>query len=184
MLNDVSLSEAIKVVWEHAFEFIVILGIFFEITPIKLSPITWFLNLFYKPIGNNINTLKTDINDKIEKLKEELNDNIESVKTELKKEIDAVSSEQKTQKENILELIRTNEMSEISRIRWEIIEFSNSIENGQLHIRDEYRHIIDDNRRYHTLIKKYGLENGVIDEEFAKILKHYEDNKDTTSVYF
>ena len=54
----------------------------------------------------------------------------------------------------------------------------------QKHTRDEYRHIKDDNRRYHALISKYQMENGVIDEEMEKINSHYDANKDSTSVYF
>ena len=42
----------------------------------------------------------------------------------------------------------------------------------------------DDNIRYHTLIEKYELSNGLIDEEMMKINEHYENNKDNTSVYF
>ena len=75
-------------------------------------------------------------------------------------------------------------MAEISRIRWEIIEFSNSIENDQLHVRDEYRHIKDEYKKYELLIKKYNLENGIITEEIEKINKHYDENKNSNSVYF
>ena len=120
----------------------------------------------------------------MKQMKEELNNKIESVEKNLKEEIEQVKAEQHKENSRIDDLIRSNEMAEISRIRWEIIEFANSIENGQLHIRDEYRHIKDDNRRYHHLIEKYDLQNGVFDEEMEKIEKHYEENKDTSSVYF
>ena len=75
-------------------------------------------------------------------------------------------------------------MAEISRIRWTIIEFSNSISNGQLHVRDEYRHMKDEYKKYENLIDKYNLENGIVTEEIEKITKHYNDNKNTPSVYF
>ena len=82
------------------------------------------------------------------------------------------------------ELIYSNEMAEISRIRWTIIEFSNSLANGQLHVRDEYRHIKDEYKKYEGLIEKYDLENGIVTEEIEKINNHYNEFKDTPSVYF
>lgn len=156
--------------------FIIILlmcSIFFEIAPIKLNPISWLIKFIFKPIRDDISDMRT-----------ELNNNIEAVKNELKSDIESIKQEQFVQKESIDDLVRANEMNEISRIRWEIIEFANSIENKQLHIRDEYRHIIDDNKRYHTLIEKYGLDNGIIDEEYEKIYNHYKENKDSNNVYF
>lgn len=159
--------------YEHALGILVFVGIFVEITPIKISPITWLLNFLFKPIRTEMTDMKND-----------LNNNITNVKNELKEEINVIKQQQLEDKNSILELIKSNEMSDISRIRWEIIEFSNSIDNDQLHTRDEYRHIIDDNRRYHALITKYGLENGIIDDEFNKIYTHYENNKGSSSVYF
>lgn len=156
--------------------FIIILlicSIFFEIAPIKLNPISWLVGFIFKPIRTDINEMRV-----------ELNNNIENVKNELKSDIESIKEEQSQQKESIDDLLRANEMNEVSRIRWEIIEFANSIENKQLHMRDEYRHIIDDNKRYHILIEKYGLDNGIIDEEYEKIYKHYKENKNGNSVYF
>ena len=152
---------------------LVVASIFIEITPIKLNPIKWIISFIFKPI-----------NEEIESMKEEINTKFDTLEENIKKEIELMREEQNTQKESIEDLLKVNEMNEISRIRWEIIEFANSIENKQLHIRDEYRHIIDDNKRYHSLIEKYELDNGIIDEEFEKIEKHYKENKNTNSVYF
>lgn len=156
---------------------IVFISGFIEITPIKFNPVTAFLNLIYKPI-------REEIRNEISKLNTEINSQIDSVKNALKEEITQIANQQEMQTETVNQLIKSIEMNEISRIRWEIIQFSNSIENKQLHIRDEYRHIIDDNKRYHMLIEKYELENGVIDEEYDKIIKHYNANKGSSSVYF
>ena len=117
-------------------------------------------------------------------MKEEFKKDIEILRSDLTAQIDSLREDQEENKKAVDELIYSNEMSEISRIRWEIIEFSNSIENGQLHVRDEYRHIKDDHKKYELLIKKHNLENGITTEEIEKINKHYEENKGTTSVYF
>ena len=173
MDNTITLMDVLLWLKQNIFQIIVVLGVFFEITPIKINPISWLMKILFKPIREELKVMK-----------EELNDKIDSVEKNLKGEIDQVKAEQRRENNRIDELIKSNEMAEISRIRWEIIEFSNSIDNGQLHIRDEYRHIMDDNRRYQKKKKKYDLQNGVFDEEMEKINKHYEENKDTTSVYF
>lgn len=173
MDNPITLMDVLQWFGDNFYKILLGLGIVFEITPIKFNPITWVLNLIYKPIR-----------EEIKKLKDELNTKIDSVKEDLKTEIDQLKTEQVQNKETVTELIKSNEMSEISRLRWEIIEFANSIDNNQKHTRDEYRHIKDDNRRYHALIAKYELQNGVIDEEMEKINNHYDTNKDSTSVYF
>ena len=174
-LMDKSITVIDVLLWlkQYIFQIIVVIGNFVEITPIKINPISWLGKIIFRPIR-----------DDMKQMKEELNNKIESVEKNLKEEIEQVKAEQHRENSRIDDLIRSNEMAEISRIRWEIIEFANSIENGQLHIRDEYRHIKDDNRRYHHLIEKYDLQNGVFDEEMEKIEKHYEENKDTSSVYF
>lgn len=173
MEDPITFSDVLGLLKEYFIQIIVVIGLFVEITPIKINPISWLLKLLFKPIHDDMKSMK-----------DELNKKIDGIKQDLTKEIDQIRIEQKQENNRIDELIKSNEMAEISRIRWEIIEFSNSIDNGQLHIRDEYRHIKDNNRRYHALIQKYELDNGVVDEEMEKINKHYEENKDTTSVYF
>ena len=145
---------------KHVVEILLFLSVFIEITPLKINPISFLMNLLFKPLKKDMADMKT-----------ELNNNINSVKTDLKHEIDKVKIEQTNQKQAISDLIKSLDMEEISRIRWEIIEFSISLDNNQLHTRDQYRHIKDDNKRYHDLIRKYGLTNGMFDEEMEKINK-------------
>jgi hypothetical protein len=159
-------------VWEHIIQIIVVLGVFFEITPIKFNPITSILNFLFKPI-------RTDMND----MKKELKVDIDNVKIELKKEIEQIKIEQEKEKDSINKLIEANDYAEISRISWEIKEFSNSIENKQLHLRDEYRHIKDDFRKFNSLIEKYDLNDDVAFEDMEKINAHYDEFKNSTSIY-
>ena len=177
MANSTLLTNAIKDIlsWasSHVVEIIIFLSIFLEISKIKINPVSSLVKFIFKPIRKEI-----------EELRKEFKNDIESLKTDLSAQIDSLREDQEKSKEAIEELIYSNEMSEISRIKWEIIEFSNSIENGQLHVRDEYRHIKDEYRKYEILLEKNKLENGMISEEIEKIQKHYEESKNTTSVYF
>lgn len=213
MDNAITAMDVLQWLGNHIFQIIVVCGIFFEITPIKINPISWVLNLIFKPIREEISklksdmtasvdTLKTDMTSSVSTLKADIQGDISKVKTDLsleindvktqmqteidsvKTEIDSVKTEQANQANTINELIKSNETSEIARIRWDILEFSNSIDNGQVHTRDEYRHIKDNAVRYHDLISKYNITNGIIDEEMEKINQHYEANKNGTSIYF
>jgi hypothetical protein len=173
MTSNITFIDVLMWFKQYFVQILVIIGIFVEITPIKVNPISMLLNLIFKP-------LRKDMDD----MKKELNENIQNVETNLKEEIDGLKEEQSKQQAKISELIISNEMNEISKIRWEILEFSSSIENHQVHTRDQYRHIKDDNKRYHHLIEKYKLDNGLIDEEMEKINKHYDKHKNSDSVYF
>ena len=172
-MPELTVVEVVQWIWSHIVQIVLVLSFFFEISKVKVKPLSWIMKLLLKPIR-----------EEMDEMKKELNANIDSVREEMKSEIDSLLNQQISENERIDSLIEANEMTEISRLRWEIIEFSNSIENGNKHIRDEYRHIKDDAKRYHTLISKYNLDNGIIEEEMQKINKHYEANKGTSTVYF
>lgn len=172
-MENITLMDVFNFCVKHLLELIAFISIFIEITPIKVKPISFLLNLINKSVREDISKLDTSIKS-----------NIDEVKNEFIKDIKEVKERQNLEEQKIMELIKTNEMNEISRIRWEIIEFSNSINNDQKHVRDEYRHIKDENRRYHELIEKYNINNGIIDEEMEKINRHYEQHKESANVYF
>lgn len=167
------LQHILKWMSYHVVEIIIFLSIFVEVSKIKFNPISALIKFIFKPIRMEI-----------EELRKEFKQDILDLRNDLTSQIDSLRGDQEKEKEAIDELIYSNEMAEISRIRWTIIEFSNSLTNGQLHVRDEYRHIKDEYRKYEGLIEKYDLENGIVTEEIEKINKHYEENKDTPSVYF
>ena len=172
-MDEITAMSVLSWIWDHIVAIVLVLSIFFEISKIKINPISTLMKWLLKPVRKDMDLMK-----------EEINKNIDSVREEFKTEIESLRSQQQSDANRIDSLIETNEMSEISRLRWEIIQFSNSIENGQKHIRDEYRHIKDDYKRYHSLIEKYNLDNGIIDEEMEKINKRYEDNRTSSAVYF
>lgn len=169
----ITFMDVLTWIWDHILAIILVLSLFFEISKIKLNPISWVMKLLFRPMKKDMDDMKT-----------ELKTDISNMEARLSSEIDAVKEEVNSEHKRIDDLISSTELSEISRIRWNIIEFSNSIENGQKHVRDEYRHIKDESKRYHDLIKKYNLDNGIIEEEMEKINKHYEDNRKSSSVYF
>ena len=139
----ITFNDVLSWILDHIVAIVVVLSFFFEISKIKLNPISWLMKLLFRPMKKDMDEMKTELKTDISNMEKKLSNEIDSVKAE-------VNSEHK----RIDDLISSTELSEISRIRWNIIEFSNSIENGQKHIRDEYRHIKDEAKRYHELITK------------------------------
>ena len=111
--------------------------IFFEVTPIKLHPITWILGW----IGKKLNgSLKQDIAD-------------------LRKDVD----EQR-----------------MSAIRSLVLDFSNSCLNGRKHTKEEFDHILDENKNYEQLVSKYEdkIQNDVYKEAIEYIKRIYRKRMD------
>ena len=65
--------------------------------------------------------------------------------------------------------------NEMDRIRWEVLDFANACRNGVRHTKDEFQHIIALNGKYHVLLDKYKMENGVFDAEYEYILELYKE---------
>jgi len=70
---------------------------------------------------------------------------------------------------------RSIDENEMDRIRWEVLDFANACRNGVRHTKDEFQHIIALNTKYHNLLDKYEMENGVFDVEYAYILDIYQE---------
>lgn len=171
-VSNLTAGQVISWILEHIVGIIAVLGIFFEIVPIPLHPLKWLSNKFFNPVREEIKTTRTEIMEELEK-----------TRTELKEEIDRNKKQTEEQGRIIQDLIKSNELDEISRIRWQIIEFARSLDNGQKHMRDEYLQINELGKRYHFLIEKYNLSNGILDEELKKTSDHYNENKTRNEVY-
>ena len=116
----------------------------FEFTKIKVNPIS----AIFRWIGNKVNA-------------------------PLIERIDAIAYTQNEQKKKLSELQDSMDDNEIDRIRWEILDFANSCRNGRLHTQDEFIHIISLNTKYHDILEKRNLTNGLIDLEFSYIVDLY-----------
>ncbi len=69
---------------------------------------------------------------------------------------------------------RSIDENELDRIRWEVLDFANACRNNRRHTKDEFEHIINQDTKYHGLLKKYKKQNGVYDVEYAYILELYQ----------
>lgn len=109
--------------------------LFFEITPIKLHPISAILGWIGKKLNGN---LKQDIAD-------------------LRKDVD----EQR-----------------MSSIRSLVLDFSNSCLNKRRHTKEEFDHILEENKIYEKLVEKYEIDNDVYKEAIGYVKRIYRRRMD------
>lgn len=112
-------------------------SILFEITPIKIHPITTFLGWIGKKLTGDI---RKDIAD-------------------LREDVD---------------------MQRLSSIRSLVLDFSNSCLNGRKHTKEEFDHILDENKNYEQLVSKYEdkIQNDVYKEAIEYIKRIYRKRMD------
>lgn len=87
----------------------------------------------------------------------------------------AVLAKLSEQDKAMVEIRDTVDDNEIDRIRWEILDFSNSCRQGKKHTLDEFVHIIELNEKYHKILERRKLTNGRIDLEYSYIVGIYEE---------
>ena len=141
------------------------LSLFIDINPkLKWNPIKAILGYigkcFNQQIEKEISGFKQEVNDKFDK----------------------IQADQKAQREVLDKLVAEQENDTVSCIKWEVIEFENSILNGVKHTRDQYRHILDRSKKYERLVKSKNVKISAEDIEKIRestelIQKHYDKNR-------
>lgn len=66
------------------------------------------------------------------------------------------------------------DQNEIDRLRWEILDFSNSCQNGRRHTREEFDHIIKMHEKYEAILKRRNESNGQVDMAYDYIKTLYQ----------
>ena len=151
---------------------ILVLSIFIDWVPaIKISPIKWL----FKKLGQYFNA-------SVEK-------EIFDFKVEVNSKFTSLQYEQIKQREALDNLIQEEKRKEISRTRYEIIDFASELRNGIKHSRTQYRRVLDDFDKYVRIINSNEIEDENYRDEkenfdFIKeyYSKHMNDNID--KLYF
>ena len=145
-------------------------SIFIDLTPaVKWNPI----RSIFKYIGEAFNSsIKTEIN---------------TFKVEVNEKFNQLKADQEIQQQALDKLIKEQSHKEVSRLRWEIIDFKNSIVNGVKHSRGQYRHVISSLDTYLNSIEVEDVDNDYYNEVIEDgeyIRTHYEKYKDDKSLLY
>lgn len=139
---------------KYVIAILAIFGVAIDLTPwIKINPIRGVFTL----IKNSITKWITDIIiDSTNDIRVKL-DTQDTKINKLQDKVDYIESE--------------NLMDKIDRVRWEIIDFSNAIDNRDYDI-EAYNHIVTQHDWYDKTIKERNIPNGRMDMSYAKIQEY------------
>ena len=132
---------------------IAVFCVFFEITPVKLHPVTTLLSW----IGRR---LTGELQKDVEKLRKETEDSYKQLEARLD-QTDRSIDEQR-----------------MASIKAVVLDFANSCRNGRKHTKEEFTYILKENDTYEALIEKYSLKNNVYYEDFKYIERIYQECMD------
>ena len=65
MDNSITVMDVLLWLKQYIFQIIVVIGIFVEITPIKINPISWLGKIIFRPIRDDMKQMKEELNNKI-----------------------------------------------------------------------------------------------------------------------
>lgn len=81
-------------------------------------------------------------------------------------------------RKDLSELREDVDRQRMSSIRTTVLDFSNSCLNHHKHTKEEFDHVIAENRTYEELVKKYNVQNDVYTEAFEYIKRLYRKRMD------
>lgn len=154
---------------------VLILSIFIDINPkIKFNPI----KALFRYLGKWFNS--------------SVQKEIAGFKLEVNQKFKDLQDEQVAQRETLNKLVADMELKEISKLRWEIIDFETSILNKEKHSREQYRHILDSTRKFLRAVDSSNEFYNIPEEDISKIKEaetyirnHYEENRmDQSKIFF
>ena len=143
------------------------ISIFVEVNPkIKFNPIHAILSYIGKSFNSGIE------------------EEIKQFKSEVNKKFEDLRKEQAAQRDTLDKIIIDQDNKELSRIRWEVIDFYHSVVyNKEKHSRDQYRHILDQSNKFERIYASIHTDNFNNEDiikmrEAAESIKsHYEKHR-------
>lgn len=78
-------------------------------------------------------------------------------------------------KTTVTDLAKETNENERDRIRYEILQFSNSCQAGVEHTQEEFNHVVTMHQKYEVLLEKMGEENGQITVAYDYIVSLYKE---------
>ena len=113
-----------------------ILSVVFQVSKIPINPWGWLLRKISSAITKEVNAQLKQIEEEKERDNKEVLDSLTKIR------------------EDIAEIYNTLDLDKIDNIRGEILNFADSIYNGEKHSREQYHRIIEKNGTYRITDKK------------------------------
>lgn len=145
----------VKEWWGTGVAALVVIGYFVEVSKIKINPLSFILTR----LGNAFNKPTLDL------MKEHEKSN--------RMEMDAFLHSLKDIQKEQTHISRKVDVNEAKRLRKEIMDFAAAVRRREYKSEESYKNIICAHDEYHKLIESTGITNGVVDEDYAFIVKVY-----------
>lgn len=78
-------------------------------------------------------------------------------------------------RKDLAELKRDFEVTKANDMRWNILNFANSCRRGEVHGRDEWRHVMSQIAEYEDYTERKHINNGVIEEDSKYLRELYHE---------
>ena len=181
---------------------IVILFLFsglFKLTKREIDPlgalVRWVGKKFTKDVRDDVAKFKYDTDAKFIEIKKDRSAKIDELKHDYNKQIKELGDTVTIMKKDVDEMkegtakncetlkirldqleasnIKSNDLQTIRQIRAHVLDFANSCMNKRKHTKLDFENIIEENKQYKALIKKYNIENDVYKEDYDFIMRVY-----------
>lgn len=149
---------------------VIVLMSIIQITPLKINPWSAIGKLFSKLFSKLGRCMMKDSVNQLNKLDSKMGNLSEEIHTDVS-----------TIEKKVNELSMNVDQNEIDRIRWELLDFSNSCQRGINHTQNEFDHIFNINSKYHDILKRAKLTNGQVDREMKYLEDLYQTKKQEDS---
>lgn len=140
------------------------ISIFIEFSPIKINPIQWCTNIFYKGVVDKLSV-------KIDEVKSEATKKI----GETTEKIDEIKDETNHIKEDLKDFEKRIDMIEVNDMRTSILTFANACMKQEQHTHEEFTHIFALCDRYEQIIESSGIVNGQMEVSMEYIRNIYKE---------
>lgn len=141
----------------------VILSVFFEVVPIKLSPLSWIGSLLFK--GTNV---------RFDKLEKDMAERFDKTEKDMAERFD------KTEKD-IAKLERKQNEIRVACIKRHVLDFANACRRGVGHSKEDFANLMKENGEYEKLVEELEITNDVYTADFEFIKAKYRECQENNS---
>ena len=151
-----------------------VFSLFFEISRIKIAPITWLLSWIgsrlTRGLKADIADLKKQTNEKIAEMKKDTEQKIHDLDSRTSASLEEIKTNAQyncveTQKK-LAAIEEAQDKQAAERIKVHVLNFSRSLRVGEKHTEEDFKNLIRENEEYERLVAKHGWTNDVYKADY------------------